>query len=377
MKATLTVGKPEPAMYEAARDRLGDGRYLAVGDRIDTDVAGAARAGMDSALVLSGSTDSEAARRARAAPHARRRLARRPGDLLASRGSVLPLCLIVNPNAGGGRAAKRLPAREAALRARGFAFRVERTTSMEHARELARGALAAGEAPVAMGGDGLTGAVAGEIRGTDGVLGILPGGRGNDFARKLGIPFDPEPACDVLAAWRIRAVDVAEAGGRPYLGIASAGFDSDVQDIANSTRLPLGGAVYAYSTLAALRGWKDANWHVEVDGTPHDFAGYSVAVANSGMFGGGMQLVPHASLDDGELDVLLTQAAPQDGATCATSRACSRAPTWASPTWCSCAGKEVSFHADRPFAAYADGDPIGDLPVTIRVRPGALKVLAP
>ena len=62
--ATLTVGKPEAAMYEAARDRLGDGRYLAVGDRVDTDVVGALRAGMDSALVLTGSTDSEAARRA-------------------------------------------------------------------------------------------------------------------------------------------------------------------------------------------------------------------------------------------------------------------------------------------------------------------------
>jgi len=224
-----------------------------------------------------------------------------------------PLCLIVNPNAGGGRASKRLPRAEAALRARGFAFRVERTTSMEHARELARGAVAAGEAPVAMGGDGLTGAVAGEVRGTDAVLGILPGGRGNDFARKLGIPFEPEPACDVLAAWQVRAVDVAEAGGHAYLGIASAGFDSDVQDIANSTRLPLGGAVYAYSTLAALRGWRDAQWHVEVDGTPYDFSGYSVAVANSGVFGGGMQLVPQASLDDGELDVLLTQAAPKTG----------------------------------------------------------------
>ena len=55
-----------------------------------------------------------------------------------------------------------------------------------------------------MGGDGLLGAVAGELRGTDGVLGVLPGGRGNDFARKLGIGPDPESACDVLAAGRER-----------------------------------------------------------------------------------------------------------------------------------------------------------------------------
>ena len=66
--ASLTVGKPEPAMYDAARDRLGAGRYLAVGDRIDTDVAGAVRAGMDAALVLSGTTTSEEARRADPAP---------------------------------------------------------------------------------------------------------------------------------------------------------------------------------------------------------------------------------------------------------------------------------------------------------------------
>jgi HAD superfamily hydrolase (TIGR01450 family) len=54
--ASRTVGKPEPAMYEAARDRLGPGRPLAVGDRLDVDVAGARRAGMDSALVLTGVT---------------------------------------------------------------------------------------------------------------------------------------------------------------------------------------------------------------------------------------------------------------------------------------------------------------------------------
>ena len=130
----------------------------------------------------------------------------------------------------------------------------------------------------------------------------------------------------------MRAVDVAEAGGRAYLGIASAGFDSDVQDIANSTRLPLGGAVYAYSTLAALRGWHDADWHVEIDGTRYDFTGYSVAVANSGIFGGGMQLVPHASLEDGELDVLLDPRGAEDGLPAQPARASSRARTWASRT---------------------------------------------
>jgi YegS/Rv2252/BmrU family lipid kinase len=287
-----------------------------------------------------------------------------------------PLCLIVNPRAGRGRAARLLPLVERALRARGLSFRVERTHSLPHAQELARATVAAGEIAAAMGGDGLLGAVAGELHGTDGVLGVLPGGRGNDFARKLGIGFHPERACDVLAGGREQLVDVADAGGRTYLGIASAGFDSDVQDIANSTRVPLGELIYVYATLRALRGWRPARWHVVVDGQAQSFAGYSVAVANSGVFGGGMYLVPHASLDDGLLDVVLTRAAPK-------RQYLSGLPKVFKGTHVNNAnltflrGREVAFHADRQFAAYADGDPIAELPVTIRVVPRALKVLVP
>jgi YegS/Rv2252/BmrU family lipid kinase len=287
-----------------------------------------------------------------------------------------PLCLIVNPSAGRGRAAKLLPQIEQALRARGLSFRVERTHSLEHSRELARGALTAGEVAAALGGDGLLGAVAGELRGTDGVLGVLPGGRGNDFARKLGIGPDPEFACDVLAGGRERRVDVALAGDRTYLGIASAGFDSDVQDIANATKVPLGQLIYVYATLRALGGWRDARWHVTVDGQAQSFEGYSVAVANSGVFGGGMHLVPDASLDDGLLDVVLTRAASKRSYLACLPKVFKGSHV-DNPSLTFLKAREVAFGADRPFAAYADGDPIADLPVTIRVVPRALKVLVP
>jgi YegS/Rv2252/BmrU family lipid kinase len=287
-----------------------------------------------------------------------------------------PLCLIVNPSAGRGRAAHLLPRVEAALRARGMAFRVERTHSLAHARELARETLESGEVAAGMGGDGLLGALAGELRGTDGLLGVLPGGRGNDFARKLGIGTDPELACDVLAGGRERAIDVADAGGKTYLGIASAGFDSDVQDIANATRVPLGELVYVYSTLRALRGWRNATWQVVVDGEAQSFVGYSVAVANSGVFGGGMYLVPDASLDDGMLDVVLTRASAKWSYLAGLPKVF-RGTHVDNPDLTFLRGREISFHADRPFAAYADGDPIAALPVTITVVPRALEVLVP
>lgn len=287
-----------------------------------------------------------------------------------------PVCVIVNPSAGGGRAERRLPAVEEALRAAGLTFRVERTTSLEHARALTRDAAARGEIAAAMGGDGVVGAIAHALRGTDGVLGVIPGGRGNDFARKLGIAEEPAAAAAVLAAGHERRVDLAEANGASYLGIASAGIDSDTQDIANATRLRLGNLVYVYSVLRALRSWRPAAWEVTVDGERHAFSGYSVAVCNSGVFGGGMYLVPSAELDDGILDVVLT--ADQSKRTYLRGLPkVFKGTHVGEPGLTFLRGREITFSADRPFTAYADGDPIAELPVTIRVVPGALRVLAP
>jgi YegS/Rv2252/BmrU family lipid kinase len=284
--------------------------------------------------------------------------------------------LIVNPSAGAGRATRLLPDVEAALRAHGIAFRVDRTASIEHARELARAARDAGAVAAAMGGDGLAGAVAGELKGTDGVMALLPGGRGNDLARKLGIGHDPVAAVGLLAAGKERRIDVGEAGGRTYVGILSAGFDSDVNRIANGTRLPLGTQVYAYGALRALWSWKPANWDVEIDGAHHEFSGYAVAVANSGVFGGGMWLVPDASVDDGLLDIAFTMDRPK----LAYLRGLKQVFDGThvdSPGFTIHRGREVTFRADRPFTAYADGDPIAELPATVRVLAGALRVIAP
>src|SRR3954469_2895264 len=287
-----------------------------------------------------------------------------------------PVCLIVNPHAGAGRALRLLPGVEAALRGQGRPFRVDRTTSVEHARALARDARDAGELVAAMGGDGLTGAVAGELRDGAGALAVLPGGRGNDFARKLGIPHDPVAACELLATGRERRIDLAPAGGRTYLGILSAGFDSDVNAIANSTRLPLGPAVYLYAAVRALVGWRPARWEVSVDGERRSFTGYSVAVANSGMYGGGMKLVPDAALDDGRLDVVLCEEFPKSKALPLFAKVFKGAHV-GDPGLVFLQGTEIEFSADRPFTAYADGDPICPLPATVRVLAGALRVVAP
>ena len=288
------------------------------------------------------------------------------------------LCLIVNPNAGGGRTAKALPHVEQALRQHELDYRVELTISLDHAIELARGAAERGEVAVSYGGDGLAGAVAHALRGTDGVLGVLPGGRGNDFARKLGIPREPLPAAEILAhAGNARTVDVAEVDGRTFLGIASFGLDSDVQDIANASRLVRGQLVYVYATLRGLARWKAVRMTYAPDGgEERALTGYSIAACNSGVFGGGMALAPDASLDDGLLDVVTCAHAPKLHYLRNLPKVF-KGTHLDDPNIELFRARELRVDAERRFRIYADGDPIGQTPATIRAVPGALKVLAP
>lgn len=288
-----------------------------------------------------------------------------------------PASLIVNPSAGNGRAGEILPRAEECLRRHGMEAHVEATTSLEHARDLGRAAADAGRLAVVLGGDGLIGAVAGALRDTSGVMGILPGGRGNDFARVLEIPFDIEDACAIIAAGVERELDIGAVDGRPFIGIASAGFDSEANRIANETRLVLGNLVYAYGALRALAAWKPARFTLDLDGERRiEFSGYSVIAANSRAYGGGMFIAPDAELDDGLLDVVCTGAGTKRRFLYNLPKVFSGAHVH-SPSVRTFRAREVAVASDRPFTMYADGDPIGELPVTVRACPGALRVIVP
>ena len=284
--------------------------------------------------------------------------------------------VIVNPAAGGGRARKVLPELEAALRAGGLDYRLVLTTSLDHGREEALQAAAAGEIPVVMSGDGLIGQIGGALAGGDAPMGVIPGGRGNDLARVLGIPTEIPGAVDLLAAAPTRAIDVGEVNGRRFLGIASCGFDSEANRIANQTRLLKGNLVYLYAALRALAAWKPARFELVLDGDPRVFTGYSVAAANSKAFGGGMFIAPDAELDDGRLDVVCVSEV-------AKLRYLANLPKVFkgrhvdSEEVTVLRAAEVTISADRPFAVYADGDHLADLPATVRVLPRALTVIAP
>lgn len=287
-----------------------------------------------------------------------------------------PLALLVNPAAGGGRAKKVLPAVEEYLDAMHAPFRVERTRDAEHGVSAALAAAEAGEIPVVVSGDGLIGAVGGALAGGDTPLGVVPCGRGNDLARVLGIPTDPQAAAELLLSGSRRRIDVGEANGVPFLCIASTGFDARANQIANEARLIRGPLVYAYAALRALATWRPAKFHLVAGGERWSVVGYSVIVANSQAYGGGMFVAPEARLDDGEFD-LLTIGEVSKLRFLANLPKVFKGEHLANEEVELSRARTVELSASRPMRVYADGEWITDLPVKLRVRPAALEVICP
>jgi YegS/Rv2252/BmrU family lipid kinase len=288
----------------------------------------------------------------------------------------MPLALLVNPHSAGGRTLKLLPRVEQALDERRVEFRVQRTKGLEHGVEQALRAVEADELPVVISGDGLLGAIGGAMAGSQTPLGVVPGGRGNDLARVLGIPDEPERAVEVILGGHSRRIDVGEANGKRFLGIVSVGFDSDANRLANETKFLRGSPVYAYAALRTLLSWKPARFTIAVDGDRIRLSGYSISVANSSCFGGGMYVAPDAELDDGEFDVVSVGEVGK-------LRFVSNLPKVFKGTHVEkdevrvFRAKHLELSASRPFPVYADGEHLTDLPVSLRVLPRALSVLVP
>lgn len=284
--------------------------------------------------------------------------------------------LLANPASAGGRALKALPSVHAVLDSLGVEHRTVTTRSIDHAFEEAGRAAAAAETVVAIGGDGLLRPLVGALKGSEGRLAIVPAGRGNDFARVLGVPSEPADAARVAVEGEERLLDVANVEGTPFMGIASFGFDSECNRIANEARLIKGNAVYLYSALRAIAAWRPAHFTVTVDGEHHEVTGYSVAVGNSKAYGGGMIVLPQAELDDGKLDVMLTGDSPRLRFLAGVMKTFKARHT-DSPYVRFLRGEQVEVSSDRPFVIYADGDPIGATPAIMRVERRCLRVVAP
>jgi YegS/Rv2252/BmrU family lipid kinase len=291
-----------------------------------------------------------------------------------SAGSPRSFRFLVNPLSGGGSAPAAAVPVARALRDAGANVEVTYSPGPVACADLAREAADRGDVVVAVGGDGMMSSIAAALVDSRGVLGIVPSGRGNDFARMLGLGADPEKVAHVLLEGEPTDVDVIDAGRRVVLGNVYAGVDSLASEIVDrAQRLPRV-LQYPYAAVRSVLSFSPTRFTIEVDGVETVEDAYTVVVANSGFYGAGMHIAPTASLQDGLLDVVVVRAASKLQLIRSMPRLYDGTHVDLEDVVC-LRGREVRVRSAAAVTAYGDGERLAPLPVTVRVRGRALSVL--
>ncbi|MFI9212151.1 diacylglycerol kinase [Streptomyces sp. NPDC053253] len=296
------------------------------------------------------------------------------------------ITLFVNPTAGRGRGAHAAQPAAQALRDAGFSVRTLLGHDADDALRRAREAVEAGTgALVAVGGDGMISLALQAVAGTRTPLGVIAVGTGNDFARTLGLPVR-DPAAAARAAAELlkdtggHAMDLGRITGtgtsRWFGTVLASGFDSRVNDRGNRMRLPAGRFKYDLAILAELAAFRPVPYRLTLDdGRVVETDATLVAVGNGTSYGGGMRICAEARTDDGLLDVTVVGPCSRTTLIKVFPRVY-RGTHLDHPAVTTYRVRSLTLDAPG-ITAYADGEPLGHLPLTVECVPGALRVLAP
>lgn len=215
--------------------------------------------------------------------------------------------IVVNPKAGHGRFSRHRKRLQRALDEKGIAAEFVETLRPGHATDIAREAMAEGLSRlVVMGGDGTISEVANGLAKSDVALGIVPSGTGNDVARTFGLPIgDPVQALERILSGSPRQIDLGYDGKRYFLSVLGVGFPTKVAMTANSFTHLRGPLAFFFATYRELLRMRAVPMSFKLDDRLVEMNCTSVMVQNTRFTGGGLMIAPHASTDDGFLDVVL------------------------------------------------------------------------
>ena len=324
------------------------------------------------------------------------------------------LKLFVSALSGKGRALRRAPKVAALLRSQGWNVDVRVTHRSDDPAALA--AACTNHWVAVLGGDGYIARIATQVGARGGVMIALPGGRGNDLCRCLGIGTDAVAyvrslpmALEICAEGagehpRIRGVDAMQvralnrandgqdaAGQRPrspgkdlegkdleekpaqVLGIVSFGLDALANQIANDTSIASGTFAYAWGALRALQQFQPKTMEIEVNGTRRRIRGWLVSVSNSGWFGGGINIVPSSNPSDGRLELLTVDPVPKRHAIRVLARVLAMRKV-DDPILHVEQVTSVKIWDSAGLVAMGDGDQVGEGPLEISVSPRVFRV---
>ncbi|MGI5424710.1 diacylglycerol kinase [Streptomyces sp. CA-179760] len=292
------------------------------------------------------------------------------------------ITLFVNPTAGRGRGARAAQPAASALRAAGFSVRTVLGEDAADALTRARAAVEGGTgALIAVGGDGMANLALRAVAGTRTPLGLVAVGTGNDFARVLGLPVR-EPAAagrmiaDALKCGRIHDIDLGQVGDRWFGTVLASGFDSRVNDRGNRMRWPAGRFKYDLAMMAELAAFRPVPYRIRLDdGEVREIEATLVAVGNGSSYGGGMRICPGADLTDGLFDITVVGDCSRTTLLRVFPRVY-RGTHAGHPAVTVLRAARVEIAAEG-ITGYADGEPLGPLPLSARCVRGGVRVVGP
>ena len=287
--------------------------------------------------------------------------------------------VVLNPAAG--RAPASIDGVRMALDAAGVDFTIERPASREETRTIIESKAREGTTHFAVaGGDGTVNLAANVLLSMEGIgqptIGVLPVGTGCDLLRTFGLPQDLGGAARHLATDAVYPIDVATLEGswgvRYFVNVAQVGVGAAAAETAQRVTRKVGAARYPIAFAARLPRFPAAHVTVETEKRRYESEALAVILANAQFFAGGWNVAPKATLVDGVLDMQIIN--------CAKTRAPSLVPKIIK-------GTHLTDRAVRRFSAAtfrietnvewpleADGDYIGNTPVSGRVVPAALRL---
>jgi diacylglycerol kinase (ATP) len=288
-----------------------------------------------------------------------------------------PWLVLVNLNAG-----RKAIDPQRVTRALGDAGVAHELQIPESAREMAEAITLAASKGLwrlaVVGGDGTTSLAADQILKTEWsrrpVLGVLPGGTGGDLLRTFGLPHNIEEAAGHLVGDAVYPIDVGrldgEWGVRYFVNVAQAGVGAAAAVTADSMSRSWGKGRYPLAFIRRLPGFPAAQLAVQMASRVHDGQGLAAIFANGQFFAGGWNVAPRSSLNDGRLDLQLIDCKKLDAVRLVpkiikglhlTDRAVRRYAT-----------ESFELVTKPIWPIEADGDPVGNTPVSVSVVPGAL-----
>jgi diacylglycerol kinase (ATP) len=295
-------------------------------------------------------------------------------------GAPAPVVVVVNPTAGRGKAGRRIGAVGSTLRSLRVDHEIRVAGSPQEMEETCRSLGEEGAEIVAvLGGDGTVSCAANGLVGTGAALAVVPSGTGDDFAHSIGAG-SFRGAIGLLANPKITPIDVVGVRladvDRSFVNIAGAGFDSEVNETANAMTVNLGGtATYLAALVKTLSRFSPARYDLTIDDVPTTVDAMLVVIGNGPSYGGGMRVLPEASLVDGSLDVCIVESLSKGAFLRAFPKVYSGRHA-AHPMVRMLRAKTVTVEANRGLQVYADGERVGPLPARFEMMPAALPVVA-